>query len=93
MVSVSTAPPKQGAELETDDRHDRQQRVAERVAQDDAPFAEPLGARRPHVVAAEDVEQAGAGDAGDDRQRDRAQRDRRQDQVAERVDRTRPTGR
>ena len=56
-------------------------------------LVEALGPGGPDVVEAEDLEQAGARDPGDDRQRDRPQRDRRQDQVAERVDDQRPIGR
>ena len=56
------------------------------------PVGEALGARRADVVAAHHVEQARTGDAGDDGQRDGAQRDRGQDQVPERVDERRSTG-
>ena len=58
-----------------------------------APLGQALRPRRPDVVEAEHVEEARAGDPGDDRQRDRPQHDRRQDQVAERVDEEPPLGR
>ena len=46
---------------------------------------EPLRARGAHVVLVLDVEHRGARDARDDRERDRAERDRGQDQVLDRV--------
>ena len=54
------------------------------------PLREALGPRRPDVVEAEHLEQARAGHAGDDRQRDRAERDGRQDEVPDGVDERRP---
>ena len=44
------------AELEADQRRDRDQAVAERVPADDLPLAQPLRARGAHVVGAERVE-------------------------------------
>ena len=49
-VSVMTAPPMQGADVEGDDRRQRDQRVAERVAHDDRALGEALGPRRADVV-------------------------------------------
>ena len=69
------------AELQPDDRDHRQQRVAHAVADDHRPLLEALGPGRPDVVEAEHLEQARAGHPGDDRERDRAERDGRQDEV------------
>ena len=78
-------PGQEPAQLQADDGHDRQERVAGGVPQHDRAFAEALRPGRPHVVQAEHLEQAGAGDPGDDGERDRAQGDHRQDEVAQRV--------
>ena len=58
-----------------------------------AALVEALGSSGPDVVEAEDLEQARAGDARDDRQRDRAQGDGRQDEVPDRVDERVPLAR
>jgi hypothetical protein len=56
------------------------------VAEEHDPAPQALGAGRSDVVLAHDLEQAGAGHARNDRHRDRAQRDRRQDQVPQRIE-------
>src|SRR5438094_352918 len=69
----------QGAELESDDRRHRDERVLERVPEDDEPLAQSLRARRPQVLLPEDLEHARARDARFHRGRMQAQRDDRQD--------------
>src|SRR3990172_5249815 len=76
----------QAADLEADDRHHRQPGVAHDVPSVDTPLGEALGARRAHVVLVGDLDDRGTRDARDDGQRDGAQGDRRQDQVADAVD-------
>ena len=61
MVSVSTAPAEQGAQLQADDGDHRQHGVAEGVAHDHARLGEALGAGGADVVEAQDVEQARSG--------------------------------
>ena len=61
-----------------DERDDRDQRVLERVADDDGALAQPLGARGADVVLAEDVEQARADLAQVHGEARRRERDRRQ---------------
>ena len=73
----------QQPDLEADDRRHRQQRVPQDVAAVDGARRQSLRARRAHVVLVLHVEHGGAGDARDDRERDRAERDRGQDQVLE----------
>ena len=75
----------QQPDLEADDRRDRQQRVPEDVPRVDGARRDALRARRADVVLVLDVEHGGARDPGDDRERDRAERDRGQDQVLDRV--------
>src|SRR6266540_1833873 len=48
----------QGSELQADERRDRDERVLQRVPQDDGALAEPLRARRAQVLLAEDLEHA-----------------------------------
>ena len=79
-------PAEQGAERQPDDGDDREQGAAQGVAADDRELAEALGPGGADVVLTEHVEQARAGHPGDDRQRDRADGDRRQDQVLAGVD-------
>src|SRR3954471_8654421 len=57
----------QQSQLNADDRDHRNERVAQSVAEDDGPLWQPLGARCPHVVAAEDFEQSGADEAHQNR--------------------------
>ena len=64
---------------------DGQQRVAHHVTAVDGARREPLRVGRAHVVLVLDVEHRCAGDARDDRQRDRPERDRGKDQVLDRV--------
>ena len=72
--------------LQADDRGDRQHRVAQDVAAVDPAGGQALGPGRPDVVLVEDLEDGRAGDPGDDGQRDRAQGDRRQDEVPDDVE-------
>src|ERR1035437_489208 len=74
------------AHLQSDDGDHRQPGVAHDMAVVDPAPGEALGPRRPHVVLVADVDHRGAGDAGHDGQRDRAEGDRWQDQVGEGVD-------
>src|SRR5690606_19667595 len=62
---------------------DRHGGVAQRVPQQDAGFAEPLGARGADEVLAHDLDDAGARDAGDQRHIDGGQRQGRQDQAVQ----------
>src|SRR5205814_2120973 len=71
--------------LQTDDRRYRQQRVPEHVAPVDSLRGQALRAGRTDVILILDVENRGAGDPGDDRQRDRAERERGQDQMVDHV--------
>ena len=64
---------------------DRQERVPQHVLPVDDARRHPLRAGGADVVLVLDVERGRARDAGDDRERDRAERDRRQDQVPDRV--------
>ena len=93
-VSVRIAPESRRPDLEADDRRDRQQRVAHaRAAMSTMRGAQSLRARRADVVLVLDVEDGRARDPGDDRERDRPERDRGQDQVLGRRPRTRPGSR
>ena len=74
----------QQSDLQPDDGDDRDQRIAQRVHDDDAPARQPLGARGAHVVLAQHFEHRRARHPRDHRQRNRAERDRRQDQVRQR---------
>src|SRR5207244_2523766 len=71
------------AELEPEDRDHRDQRVLQRVPHDDPPPRQALGARRPHVVLAEHLQHARAGEARDDRGSDHPERHARQAEVPE----------
>jgi hypothetical protein len=53
------------------------------VQEQDGALAHTLGARRADVVLLQDLQHGRAGDAGDQRDVDRAERDGRQDQVLE----------
>ena len=67
-----------------EDGHDRDQRVAQRVARDDDLLGEALGAGGADVVGAQHVDHRRADEAREDRQvRDGDRRDR-QDQVVQR---------
>ena len=71
----------QQPDLQADDRRHGQERVPQNVTGVDGARRQPLRARGPDVVLVLHVEHRGARDARDDRQRDRAQRDRGQDQM------------
>jgi len=86
IVLGDDRPGEQAAHLQADDRHDRQPGVAHDVPVVNPSFGQALGPGRPDVVLVGHVQDRCAGDAGDDRQRDRAERDRRQDQVLDRVE-------
>ena len=73
------------AGLEPDDGDDRQHRVPQHMPRVDLTRRKPLGAGDPDVVLVLHVENGCAGDARDDRERDRAERDRRQDQMLDDV--------
>src|SRR3954452_11143302 len=68
----------QQAELEAEDRHDRQEAVAQRVAADDLALAEPLRPCGADVVRIQRLEHRGARLAEDHRREARAEHDRRQ---------------
>ena len=70
--------------LQPDGRDHWNQRVAEGVQADDPARRQPLGARRADIVLAEHFQHRRAGLAGDDRQRNGAEHNRRQDQVPDR---------
>jgi hypothetical protein len=78
-------PTEQPAEVGRDERRDRDQHVAECVADDHHPLGHALGASGAHVVLAEHLDHAGAGITRVPRERDRQQRDRRKQQVEEDV--------
>src|SRR5262245_56620516 len=61
------------AKLQAEDRDHRNERVLQGVAHHDAPPRQALGARGPHVVLAEHLEQARAREARDDRRGDHSQ--------------------
>jgi hypothetical protein len=77
-------PRQQQSDLQPDDRDHRDQRVAQRVHDDDAPARQALGAHGAHVVLAQHLEHRRTRHPRDDRERDRPERDRRQDQVRQR---------
>src|SRR5713226_9525108 len=72
----------QVAELHADDGHDRDERVAEGVLEDDGPLRQPLGARGADVRVPEDLEEARANQAGDDGRVVQPDRGRGVDQAA-----------
>src|SRR5689334_4217472 len=75
----------QQAQLQADRGDHRQHRVAQHVPPPDHRRGQALGLGRAHVVLVDDVEHGGPGDPDDDRQRDRAEGDRGQDEVFDRV--------
>src|ERR1035437_1560320 len=76
----------QRSRLEADHGGQRQPGVAHDVAVVDASVGQALGSGGPDIVLVADVDDRGSGDAGEHGQRDRAERDRRQDEVGDRVD-------
>src|SRR3989454_4191970 len=68
------------ADLEAGDRHDGDQRVAQRVLDDDHALGHALRPRRPHVVFAHHVEPGRARGPHEDGGLEHAQRDRGQDE-------------
>src|SRR6266545_4251524 len=78
-------PREQEPGLKPDDRRHRQQSVPKHMPAVDGQGRETLGACRTNVVLVLDIEDGSARDASDDRQRDRAQRDPRQDEVLDGV--------
>ena len=78
------------ADVERDDRGDRDERVAERVTHDDRALGEALGASGADVVLVHHLEQARPRVAGVGRERDQDERDGRQQQVGEQVDAVHP---
>ncbi len=73
----------QERDADADDRHDRHRGILERMHEQDAALADALGARGADVVLLQHLEHRRAGDAGDQRDVDAAERDRGQDQVFE----------
>ena len=71
-----------GAGLQPDQRHHRQQRVAQHVPRHHAGLVEAFGARGPDVIEVEHLQHRGAHDAQIDRQEDQPERQRRQHQMA-----------
>src|SRR5439155_20335101 len=60
-------PRQEMADLKSDDRHDGQERVPKRVAQDHRPLRQPLRLRRTYELPGQHLEHAGARHASDDR--------------------------
>src|ERR1700722_18432496 len=81
-------PSHQAGNREADDRHHRQEGVAQGVNADDPGGRQPLGARGAHVIFAQDFEHRGASHAGGDRERHGAEHDRRQDEVPQRIEKS-----
>src|SRR5580693_7565191 len=81
-------PGHQAGNREADDSHDRQERVAQGVNADDPRRGEPLGARSPDVILAQDFEHRGASHSRDDGERHGAKHDRRQDEVPQGVEKS-----
>src|SRR6266508_2632775 len=71
----------QERELDTDDRHDRQDRVLERVAPDDVALPLALGPGRADVILAHDLEEGRAGDPHHEGRGAVADRQRRQQEL------------
>src|SRR6266480_2254958 len=71
------------AELDPDDRDDRDRGVLERVLPDDRGVAHALGPRRPDVVLVQHLEHPRACEPRDARGREEPERDRRQQEVLE----------
>ena len=71
----------QQRDADADHGDDRHGGVLQRVHEQDAALAEALGARGADIVLLQHLEHGGARDAGDQRDVDEAERDRRQDQV------------
>ena len=84
-VSVRTAPPISAGDVEGDDGGHRDQRVAERVPHHHRALGEALGSGGADVVLVQHLEHAGPRESRVRGQRDQHQRERRQDQVGQRV--------
>ena len=91
--STSTEPASSCASSSAARGQRRQERVRQRVAVERRPAAEALAARDDDEVLARDVEQVGAQQAHEERERREPERDRGQDEVRERVPRRRPLAR
>ena len=91
IVSVRIAPADQRADLQADDGHHRDERVAQRVQTDDAERRQALGARGAHIVLAEHLQHRRARHARDDGERDGAEHDRRQDEMVQTAERNAPS--
>ena len=85
MVSVMSAPENRVPEIQRHDGDHRNEGVAERVDDDDAPFAQSLGARRADVVLAQGLDHGGAHVAGVTADAGDGQAGHRQDEEARRV--------
>ena len=77
----------QDPHLEPDDGDDRDQGVPERVPRDHDLALHPFRARRAHVVLPEHLQHRGADHAHHDREREHGDRDRREDELAQVLDR------
>src|SRR2546422_1298519 len=71
------------ADLKSDDRHDGQERVPKRMAQDHRPLRQPLRLRRAYELPGQHLEHAGARHASDDRQGNRRERQRSEEHTSE----------
>ena len=83
IVSVRMAPASSDADLQADGGDDRDQRIAQRMHADDAERRQALGAGGAHIVLAQHFQHRRARLARDDGERDGAEHDRRQDQMAD----------
>src|SRR5262245_23414682 len=70
---------------DADDSHDRNRGILESVSSEDCPWRQSLGLRGTDIVLCEHVEHAGARNARDQRDVNRAERYARQDEVAQPV--------
>ena len=86
MVSVKMAPPNRAGNGQRDDRDQRNQRIAERVAEQHQAFLLAFGARGANVVLAQRLEQTRAQEATPLRHLQQRQHDHRQDQVPQPVE-------
>ena len=83
IPSVMMAPASSAAEVDAQERHHRDERVAHGVDADHPPGGQPLGPGRAHVVGPHRLGQAGPGQAGHVAQRQRPQDEGGQDVAAE----------
>ncbi len=77
---------KQDGNVQADNGHNRESGISQSMFVKHSPFGQPLGARRPDVVQAEDFQNTGADKARVVGRGDNDQRRYRQDQVAHQFD-------